>query len=131
MVFTATSDVKSYWGVLLPAAEVFRRTLWGFLYLEKETIKMMETDSKYQHVGVGGEGLDEDTFSDEMTTNSKTYKNQLDLMPTWLGKQQEVAHNAATSRSRRTKRLWRYLFVMELSIWVAAFVILGGLAAII
>ena len=131
MVFTATSDVKSYWGVLLPAAEVFRRTLWGFLYLEKETIKMMETDSKYQHVGVGGEGLDEDTFSDEMTTNSKTYKNQLDLMPTWLGKQQEVAHNAATSRSRRVKRLWRYLFVIELSIWVAAFVILGGLAAII
>ena len=36
MVFTATSDVKSYWGVLLPAAEVFRRTLWGFFRLENE-----------------------------------------------------------------------------------------------
>ena len=131
VVFTATSDVQSYWGVLLPAAEVVRRTIWGFFYLEKETIKMMETDSKYQQVGEDGEGSGEDTFSDEMSTNSKTFKNQLDLMPTWLGKQQEMQHSAATSRSKRLKKLWRFLFFIELCIWVAAFVVLGGLAAII
>ena len=44
-VLTSTSDVNSYWGVLLPACEIFRRTLWGFLYMEKETLKVMETDA--------------------------------------------------------------------------------------
>eukprot|EP00531_Pseudo-nitzschia_arenysensis_P020326 CAMPEP_0116149594 /NCGR_PEP_ID=MMETSP0329-20121206/19054_1 /TAXON_ID=697910 /ORGANISM="Pseudo-nitzschia arenysensis, Strain B593" /LENGTH=735 /DNA_ID=CAMNT_0003645965 /DNA_START=168 /DNA_END=2371 /DNA_ORIENTATION=+ len=116
VVLTATSDVNSYWGVFLPAAEVFRRTLWGFLYLEKETIKIMERDAKYQQVG-GADGDNDDDHSDEVTINSKVFKNQVDLMPTWLGKQQEVAHNAATSRARRRRQFWRYLFLFELCIW--------------
>jgi len=129
VVLTDTSDVNSYWGVFLPAAELFRRTLWGFLYLEKETIQMMDKDSKYQRVE--GENDEDDEFSDEQTINSKTFKNQVDLMPTWLGKQQEVAHNAATTRSRRRQQFWRYLFLFELCIWAVAFVVLGGVAAML
>lgn len=129
VVLTSTYDVTSYWGVLLPAAELFRRTLWGFLYLEKETIKMMEVDSKYQQVAVGGTFLDDDVGSDEITINSKVHKNRIDLMPTWLGKQQQVAHNAATSRAKRRKKLCRFLYFLELCAWAAGFVILGGLVA--
>ena len=131
VVLTATSDVNSYWGFLLPAAEVVRRTLWGFLYLEKETVTMMDTGSKYQHVGGAGTRFGDGGNNDEVTINSKDCKNQFDIVPTWLGKQQEVAHNAATSRSKRRKQLWRYLFLFELSIWAAGFVILGGLAALL
>jgi len=129
VVLTSRSDVGSYWGVLLPVAELFRRTLWGFLYLEKETIHMMEADSKYQRVGFGGNRNDDDIESDEITINSKIQKHKIDIMPTWLGKQQKVAHDAATTRSRRRQKLSRYLYVFELSVWAAGFVILSILVA--
>jgi hypothetical protein len=119
----------SYWGVLLPAAELFRRTLWGFLYLEQETIKMMEADSKYQRVGVGWDCHDYDVESDERTISSKSAKRRIDLMPTWLGQQQQVAHNAATTRAKQRQQLCRHLFLFELCVWAAGFVILGCLVA--
>jgi len=50
-------------------------------------------------------------------------------MPTWLGKQQEVAHSAATSRAKQKQKLLKTLFVCELCVWGAAFVVLGGLVA--
>merc|ERR1711971_26030 len=95
VVLTSTSDVNSYWGVLLPAIEIFRRTLWGFLYLENETLKMMDADTKYQQVGAGYNKEE----SDEMDTNSKfdvnrSFRSQ--LLPTWLDKQQKMANKAAT-----------------------------------
>ena len=134
VVLTSTSDVMSYWGVLLPAAELFRRTLWGFLYLEKETIKMMEADSKYQRVGVGGDSCHDDCYDienddDGRTISSKSAKRRIDLMPTWLGQQQQVAHSAATTRAKRRQQLCRYLFLFELCVWAAGFVILGALVA--
>mmetsp|Transcript_52259 Transcript_52259/g.56650 ORF Transcript_52259/g.56650 Transcript_52259/m.56650 type:complete len:692 (+) Transcript_52259:415-2490(+) len=127
VVLTSTSDVNSYWGVLLPVTEIFRRTLWGFLYLENETLKM--PISKYQQVQVGG---DNDEESDEMDTNSKfdehrSYRSQ--LLPTWLGKQQQVAHNAATARAKQHEQFVRRMFLAELCVWAAAFVILCGLVA--
>ena len=133
VVLTSTSDVKSYWGVLLPASEIFRRTLWGFLYMENETIKMMEADAKYQRVALGGVGYDDDIESEERTANSKlddhrSFRNK--LLPMWLGKQQQVAHNAATSKAKQQKLFFRHLFLFELCVWSAAFVILGVLVAI-
>merc|ERR1712176_806150 len=89
VVLTSTSDVVSYWGVLLPAAELFRRTLWGFLYLEKETLRMMEADSKYHRVGFGESCNDIDMENDETTFNSKNHKLQIDIIPMWLGNQQK------------------------------------------
>lgn len=144
VVLTSTSDVNSYWGVLLPASEIFRRTLWGFLYLEKETIKMMDADAKYQRVGLGlggggGGGCynsnnNNDEESEEMTTNSKfdehrSFRSVSQLLPTWLDKQQQVAHNAATSRAKQQKQLIRHIFLFELYVWAAGFVILGGFVA--
>jgi hypothetical protein len=70
-VLYSTSDVNSYWGVLLPASEIFRRVLWGFLYMEKETLRMMESDAKYQHIGNGD--LDDDD-NDDMNSNMRRTK---------------------------------------------------------
>jgi len=129
VVLTSTSDVNSYWGVLLPVTEIFRRTLWGFLYLENETLKMMDDDTKYQQVQVGGNSDEE---SDEMDTNSKFDEHRScrsQLLPTWLGKQQQVAHNAATTRAKQHEQFVRRMFLAELCVWAAAFVILCGLVA--
>lgn len=126
VVLTSTSDVKSYLGVLLPAAEVFRRTLWGLLYLEKETIKLMENDSQYQQVDFIGNCHEDDIEGDDaVTINSNIHKHQNNFMPTWLGNQQQVAYNAATARANRRKQLGQYLFLLELCVWGASFVILG------
>ena len=125
VVLTSTSDVVSYWAVFLPAAELFRRTLWGFLYMEKETIRMMDADSNYHRAGSSENSSDIDTENDEMTINSKVQKNRIDIMPTWLGNQLKVAHDAATTRAKRRRLLCHYLFMFELSVWAAGFVILG------
>lgn len=125
-VLYSTSDVNSYWGVLLPAGEIFRRILWGFLYLEKETLKMMESDATYQRIAAGESNEDEEL--DDM--NSKFgQERRPGLLPTWLGKQQQVAHNAATRSKQQHEQLMRRMFVVELYVWAAAFVVLGGWAA--
>lgn len=127
-VLTSTSDVNSYWGVLLPASEIFRRTLWGFLYMEKETLKIMEADVKFQRVNVLESG--EEDEMDEMNSKfgeHRSFRNS--FLPTWLDNQQQVAQNAATSRAKQREQFMRRIFVMELYVWAAAFVVLGGLAA--
>jgi hypothetical protein len=127
-VLTSTSDVNSYWGVLLPVAEIVRRTLWGFLFVERETIKLMETDAKYSRVADSEEDVDENRDEDsDSKLGDRSFRNQ--LLPTWLDNQQQVAHNAATVRAKQREQLVRQLFVLELYGWAAAFVILGCLAA--
>lgn len=116
-VLTDTSDINSYWGVLLPIAEIVRRTLWGFLFVERETIRLMEADSKYS-VDMADEESDEDEEGSKYNVRSQ-------LMPTWLDNQQQVAHNAATSRSKQRAEWMQRLFVLELYVWAAAFVVLG------
>jgi EXS family len=128
-VLTSTSDVNSYWGVLLPASEILRRTLWGFLYMEKETLKMMEADAKYQRVQAIESGESEEDMDD---INSKfgehrSFRNS--FLPTWLDNQQQVAQNAATTQMKQREQFLRQIFVVELYVWAAAFVLLGGLAA--
>lgn len=129
-VLTNKSDVDSYWGVLLPASEIVRRTLWGFLYMEKETLKMMETDSKYQRVPAGSGELEEDDELDEMSSkfgDHRSFRNK--LLPTWLDNQQQVAHKSATTSAKQHEHFLRQIFVVELYVWAAAFVVLGGFAA--
>ncbi|KAG7357528.1 EXS family protein [Nitzschia inconspicua] len=128
-VLTSTSDVNSYWGVLLPASEILRRTFWGFLYMEKETLKMMEADAKYQRVNAL-ESCEEDYDMDDMNSKfgeHRSFRNS--FLPTWLDNQQQVAQNAATKEAKQREQFLRQIFVMELYVWAAAFVVLGGLAA--
>lgn len=120
-VLTSTSDINSYWGVLLPVAEIVRRTLWGFLFVERETINLMDSDSKYSQMATENE-------SDEGDDGSK-YNSRAQLLPTWLDNQQQVAHNAATSRAKQRAKWMQQMFVVELYIWATAFVILGCWAA--
>mmetsp|Transcript_55190 Transcript_55190/g.134115 ORF Transcript_55190/g.134115 Transcript_55190/m.134115 type:complete len:769 (+) Transcript_55190:251-2557(+) len=125
-VLYSTSDVNSYWGVLLPASEIFRRVLWGFLYMEKETLKMMESDAKYQHIGNGD--LDDDD-NDDMNSKFGQDRPRPGLLPTWLGNQQQAHLAAATTRARQHEQLMKQLWHIELAVWAGAFVVLGGWAA--
>lgn len=120
-VLTSTSDVNSYWGVLLPVAEIVRRTLWGFLFVERETIRMMDADVKYSQIT-------EEEDSDE-DNNSSKYNNRIQRLPTWLDNQQQVAHNAATSRAKQRVKFMHKLYVLELHVWAAAFILVGCWAA--
>ena len=124
-VLTSTSDVNSYWGVVLPVIEIIRRTLWGFLFLERETIKLMDADAKYSQVANGGPEDSEDDADSKM--GDRTFRTQ--LLPTWLDNQQQVAHNAATHQAKERDQWKRNCFVMELYIWAGAFVGLGCWAA--
>lgn len=126
-VLTSKSDVNSYWGVLLPVTEIVRRTLWGFLYMEKETLKIMETDGIYQRVASASGEIDDDDEQDEMNSkvgDHRSFRNL--LLPTWLDNQQQVAHKSATTRAKQHEQFARQVFVVELYVWAAAFVVLGG-----
>jgi hypothetical protein len=126
-VLTSTSDVNSYWGVLLPACEIFRRTLWGFLYMEKQTLKMMEADAKYQRVQIES-GEEEEDDLDEINSKFGEHRSfRHSFLPTWLDNQKQVAQSAATARAKQREQCLRQLFVVELYVWAAAFVVLGGL----
>lgn len=129
-VLSNNSDVDSYWGVLLPIAEIVRRTLWGFLFLERETIKMMDIDTKYSRVENSESHEVDDDIGDDADSKlgDRSFRSQ--LLPTWLDNQQQVAHNAATSKAKQRDQLMRRLFVVELSLWAAAFVAFGCMAAI-
>ena len=133
---TSSSDVNSYLGVLLPAAEIFRRMCWGFLYLEKETIKMMESDVMYAPV----QAMDEDEedeeqmrltngcdVDDDSKEGTRSFRHQ--ILPSWLDVQQQVAHDLATTDAKRREFIMRKLFVAELCGWAVAFVVLGCWAA--
>lgn len=129
-VTTFSSDVNSYVGVLLPVAELVRRTLWGFLLLEKETIKMMDMDVTYSRVEC------DEAESEEGSDNSKHDGAPMLFIPTWLNVQQRLQHEAATSTSRPkfsqldqlSEFLSKYHLIIELAFWPAAFIGLGYFA---
>ena len=126
---TFSSDVNSYIGVLLPVAEIVRRCYWGFLKLEMETIRMMDSDVLYARVD---DGTEEEEGSEK--DRSTSFRQRL---PTWLDTQQKVQHDAATSSSRsRFGLLFKFsngflqkMFLVELAVWAGAFVGFGYWAA--
>jgi hypothetical protein len=130
---TFSSDVNSYIGVLLPVAEIVRRTYWGFLKVEAETIKMMDQDVLYSRVDDGAAELTVEETPDK--DRSSSFQQ---LLPTWLDIQQKQQHSAATSSSSRSRlrRMFKcrndfrqQLFQMELGLWACAFVGFGYWAA--
>jgi hypothetical protein len=129
---TFSSDVNSYIGVLLPVAEIVRRTYWGFLKVEMETIKLMDQDVLYSPVA---DGTDE--VGVEETPDKDRSSSFRQLLPTWLDTQQKQQHSAATTSSRsRLRRLFKcsdgfreQLFHLELGLWACAFVGFGYWAA--
>ena len=89
----------------------------------------MDADSKYSQVAATDESerSEEDDNDDASKFAIKSFRTQ--LLPTWLDNQQQVAHNAATSRAKKRDEFIRHLFVIELYVWAAAFVVLGCWAA--
>lgn len=139
VVTTFSSDTKSYVGVLLPIAEIVRRTVWGFLYLEMKTIRMSEGDPSvytYSRVEVQEE-------SENSNGSSGSTKPHYFHLPSWLVSQQQMHHDAATNATSTgapplasIQTLWNLLpqynettrnqlFVAELSLWGLAFLGLG------
>lgn len=147
-VTTFSSDTNSYVGFLLPLAELFRRTLWGFLMLENKTIQMNSNDPAYSRLNSGNSLTDFD-----LEENSREMDDSSDegLKPTWLQnctlpwfgaeyeiQQEAVSPNSCNKRSLLARiRRWlsdeetrRKLFVLELITWTAAFVVLGMVATL-
>jgi hypothetical protein len=128
-ITTFSSDTISYVGVLLPLAEILRRTFWGFLYLENKTIKMTGSDPAYAQLHTNELG-EESEASLESVDSSKPMTRQ--FMPSWLGNQQQLQQEAAapSSRFRQCFRCQfdpetqHKLFIAELSLWALLFV--GG-----
>jgi EXS family len=138
-VTTFSSDTKSYVGVLLPIAEIVRRTLWGFLHLEKETIRMHEGGRLQQYDAVDtAEAQDEEYEMSSVSVHS-TSKARL-YLPPWLNSQQQMHQDAAmamssSSNTWHVSKWFQYsdetrdnLFKAELAAWAVAFVLLGALA---
>ncbi|GAX15022.1 hypothetical protein FisN_12Lh282 [Fistulifera solaris] len=122
-----SADTHTYVGVLLPVIEILRRTFWGFLLLEVKTIQMTNSTAAYNSVECR-EDADVSVDSDD---NSKHGARQ--FLPSWLGNQQQLHHDAATISSRvNMKDLFDFdeatrhkLFLAELSTWALAFIGLG------
>lgn len=131
VITTFSSDTNSYVGVLLPIAEILRRTLWGFLFLEMQTIKMSDGEATYQYSQVDAENQDESELSSASVDSSKPSSRH--FLPAWLGMQQQLQHGASMTSSPWKLSNWflysedfrSKLFVAELSLWAAAFVGLG------
>lgn len=120
-VTTFSSDVDSYIGVLVPIAEIVRRAHWGFLKVEMETIRMMEYDENhYREVSAA----DEEAMDDQSKHNHRSTS-----LPFWLDAPQQ--HQASSTKPRWSNPLQcgedfrGKIFVLELSLWVVAFVGLG------
>ena len=126
-VTTFSSDTNSYVGVLLPVAEILRRTFWGFLLLEKETIKMQDGDPSYTRLN-----MDRDEVGDDASASSE-HDEKSRYLPAWLGTQQQLQQNAASnSRLALFNDLFVFsddtihkMFIAELSAWAVAFVGFG------
>jgi hypothetical protein len=126
-VTTFSSDTNSYIGVLLPVAELLRRALWGFLLLEKETIKRMDGDPMYSRADSRESSMEDSVASLDMMDSSKSARQYL---PAWLGNQHQLQHDPSSSSSRFQcfqcdEEMRRKLFITELSLWAVAFVGLG------
>lgn len=122
-VTTFSSDVNSYLGVLMPVAEILRRAHWGFLKVEMETIRMLEDDEHhYRQVQAADE---EDKAMDDQSKHDSRSMS----LPFWLDAPQQ--HQASSAKARLPLQLQcgdgfrGKMFVVELSLWVVAFVGLG------
>ncbi|GKY92487.1 hypothetical protein MPSEU_000219100 [Mayamaea pseudoterrestris] len=99
-ITTFSSDTNSYVGVLLPVAEILRRTFWGFLYLEVKTIRMDEQDANKQLATDTPESFHDNPRRPYTITEKLTIYQRLEC----------------------DKEMRRKMFTAELCLWAAAFV---------
>lgn len=123
-VTTFSSDTHSYVGVILPVIEILRRTFWGFLLLENETIKIQEGNPRFCRSQNSTDAGDLGETKDLLDESSKNRH-----LPSWLGphnvlppEQYSSSRNCFGSCSDETRRV---LFILELSLWAVAFVLFG------
>ena len=122
VITTFSSDTHSYVGVLLPIAEILRRTLWGFLYLEIQTIQMSDGEqlpggchalytsingSSSNHLNESQVGSEDNTIemASLLQDSSKHGPSRFQhhhYLPAWLGMQQQLQHDAAMTTSSST-----------------------------
>ena len=122
VITTFSSDTHSYVGVLLPIAEILRRTLWGFLYLEIQTIQMSDGEqlpggchalytsingSSSSHLNESQVGSEDNTIemASLLQDSSKHGPSRFQhhhYLPAWLGMQQQLQHDAAMTTSSST-----------------------------
>jgi EXS family len=141
------SDTDSYIGVLLPVAEIFRRTLWGFLLLEIQTIHITDGDPDFRYSFSShaddndcDESQDEESESAVSVDSSKHTNHRSAFIPSWLVNQLQIQdHVLQTSPSAYLSKMGtqvveylnfspstlEHCFVAELCIWAGAFVGLG------
>jgi hypothetical protein len=132
-VVTFSSDTNSYVGVLLPVVEIFRRTLWGFLFLENKTIQMQDEDPNYAvvHRLSSRSSLPLDPVDEGSDPDVSKCRH----LPNWLGAPQHhlpIVDGTALSFWQKiplslefSEDLRCKLFVAELSLWAVTFVVLG------
>lgn len=132
-VTTFSSDVNSYFGVLLPVAELLRRCHWGLLKVEMETIRLMDTDGTYSRVN---EDIDDEDchIDDHSITGKERLASVLAILPAWLANEQKLQQQQITTNSHRSRCAQMFeisesfkhrVFVAELTLWALAFVGLG------
>jgi hypothetical protein len=128
-VTTFSSDTKTYVGVLLPLAEILRRALWGFLFLENETIKLQNGNASYSRIESVDEPDEENADQSEMSSMSDGSSKV--RLPSWLGSPQLQDESSFRLRDRFRRflecneRMRQRLFILELFLWAVAFVGLG------
>jgi hypothetical protein len=135
-VNTFSSDVNSYFGVLLPLAELFRRCHWGFLKVEMETIRLMDSDGTYSRVTEDNEE-DDGPIDDHSIAEKERLTSAMAILPTWLANEQKLHQQQSASNGNRNRfaamfecseKFKRRVFVVELTLWAVAFVALGNWA---
>lgn len=142
------SDTDSYIGVLLPVAEIFRRTLWGFLLLEMQTIHMTDGDPNFRGYSFSSinNGNEADSNLDEESEalsidSSKRNQYRTSFVPSWLYNQLQiqdhVTHHTppfayatntiaqAVEWLKISSGTQELLFLIELCLWAGAFILLG------
>lgn len=139
------SDTDSYIGVLLPVAEIFRRTLWGLLLLEMQTIHITDGDPSFRYsFSLPNETNDCDSNVDESSESAfsvDSSKRQLPrYLPAWLVNQlQTQDHGITSAAATLVSNIARqmddyldfntsardYLFQAELCVWAGVFAALG------
>ena len=139
------SDVNTYIGVLLPAAEIVRRCFWGLLRVEKETIRMTDSPQSssssvltsrhgYRRVrssegnngnSDGSNGTDRDDGNDDeeeqqpLRNNSKHDNRTATVLPTWLDAPSQQQAAAGSSPSPRLRKLVQLREAVQQHLFVA------------
>lgn len=121
------SDTHNYLGVLLPVAEILRRTFWGFLLLEVKTIQMTDsTEDNPSYSPVETNPSDEDGMANDSSKHGSR------AFP-WLGSSGQVQEGGASVCAMAGENcllslddeMRHKLFIAELSVWALAFVGFG------